>query len=128
SYSVTRDGLIWVPHGHRIYLRASVTVSILRSVAIGFELCRPGRIGGFFGLRTAGTGRFFAVPGGGKSRGRKRPAFGEKESIDGYAQTGLMVKSSPTSAFGMTQTRLLFQLAIISLDPPPHLRRGDEIL
>lgn len=56
-----------VQHGHRIKRRVSVTVSVLRSVAIDVEVCRSGRIGGFAGLRTAGNCRFFAVLGRGTS-------------------------------------------------------------
>ena len=56
-----------VQHGHRIKRRISVTVSVLRSVAIDVEVCRSGRIGGVAGSRTAGNCRFFAVFGRGTS-------------------------------------------------------------
>jgi hypothetical protein len=39
-----------------------------------------------------------------------------------------MVKSSPTPSFAMAEAQLLFEVAIVSLDPPTHLRNGDKIL
>lgn len=61
--------------------RAIAAVSILRSVAIEFEVWRSGRMGMSNGSRTAGNRRFFAVPGKGKSRGGNRLPFGDQESV-----------------------------------------------
>ena len=122
------QGFAWVQQGHRIRRRANATVRVLRSVAIEFEACRSGCIGGFAGSGTAGEPEVFRSSWRRPMLRGDRLPFGEKKPVSGYAETGVVVKSSPASSFMMAKTQVLFEVATIALDPPSYLRHGYELL
>jgi hypothetical protein len=51
-------------------------------------------------------------------------ALGDKEAISGDAQSGVVMKSLPTSSLVMREAELLLEFLIVALDSPTHL--GDE--
>jgi hypothetical protein len=40
----------------------------------------------------------------------------------------MMVEATPTSPFIVTQAQFLFEVSIVSLNPPPHFGRENKIL
>src|SRR5580693_687385 len=54
----------------------------------------------------------------GAGRGGKTVPLGNEEPISGDAQSGVMVESAPVTAFKVSQSQLLFQLLVITLDDP----------
>ena len=58
---------------------------------------------------------------GGVVRGKKSRALSGEKSIGGDAKCGVMMESSPTSAFEMVDANFIFELLIIAFDAPAHM-------
>ena len=76
---------------------------------------------------TLGKGRDFDVPSRVRFRGGKSCPLGHQEGVGRDTQRGVVVEPAPTSTFEMPEPDLLFQIQIISLDPPAHFRHMDEM-
>src|ERR1700751_3809964 len=55
-------------------------------------------------------------PGGGNGA-----AFGDQEAVGGDAECGVMVEAAPPAPFIITKAEFLFELLVVTLDPPSQL-------
>ncbi len=55
-------------------------------------------------------------------------AFGDKEPVGGNTQCRVMMKTSPTSPFIVTQPQFLFQVLVVPFDAPAHVRLGHQVV
>src|SRR5450756_1140496 len=60
------------------------------------------------------------------ARGGKKTPLDGQEAVCGYAECGVVMESSPASAFVVVQAELVLQLLVVSFDPPAKLDDLDQ--
>ena len=60
-------------------------------------------------------------------RGKKSRALSGEKSIGSDAECGVVMKSSPASAFEMVDADFVFELLVIAFDAPAHMEGLNQV-